>query len=317
MATLTYKNRLEDQVTIELNNQRISIGRSSQNDVVLNHRSISRHHAELVADDSGRYQVLDLGSKNGVLLNGNRIGVRSALANGDRLILGEKELIFALAVSSPPVTVGEASAIARPVEGFPEVDHGARTDMGTVVVPVEDILTTLGSPGGPALPRSAAAWSGTVDGPESRSKRLARLSTVINRTALALISNRPLPDIFELVLDLVFDSLPIQRGCLMLFDTRDVSSEKAPIVQEVISRRQKNTNGDAPFSPSQTILRQVVNQRVSLLTRDAMLDERFDAAQSVVTQGIRSAMCVPLWSRTEGHRSCLRGQPQPAEQFRP
>jgi len=270
MTKLTYRNRLDDPVTIELSEGRTSVGRSPGNDIVLNHRSISRHHAELLSTDAGSFQVLDLGSKNGVLVNGRRIQVRATLADGDRIKLGERELVYSAA--APPV--------AEPAPG--------RT--GTMMVPVEDILHTLGRGDGP--PATAADSA-------AQSARLKRLSAVINRTALALISNRPLPELLELVLDLVFDALPVQRGCLMLLETPHSSEEADPVFKEVLSRRRDRGNGSDDFSPSRTILKEVIARRVAILTLDALVDERFDAAQSVVTQGIRSAVCVPLWSRTE------------------
>jgi serine phosphatase RsbU (regulator of sigma subunit)/pSer/pThr/pTyr-binding forkhead associated (FHA) protein len=298
MALLTYKNQRHDPITIELKKDRISIGRSAENDIVLNHRSISRHHAELVADQPGSYQVLDLGSKNGVLINGTRIAERATLADGDRVILGERELVFSSAGGNRPVAApGENGVSSGPADSL--ADPLGRALLGTMMVPVEEILTTLGSPGSPALPQSVVRPADETGGAVTQSKRLARLSRVISKTALALISNRPLPDIFELVLDLVFDSLPVQRGCLMLLADQDETTDECCVFQEVLSRRRGDHGPDAQFSPSQTILRQVVEQRVSLLTRDAMVDERFDAAQSVMTQGIRSAMCVPLWNRTE------------------
>jgi sigma-B regulation protein RsbU (phosphoserine phosphatase) len=295
MASITIKNRQEEPLTIELNSERVSIGRSADNDIVLNHRSVSRNHAVLMAVSSGTYQVRDLGSKNGVLLNGSRIKERAMLADGDRLGLGDRELIFSLAGGTRSAAPGVAKGTP---ESLPPAAGGGVAELGTMMVPVEEILTTLGDTGGVALPRSEEVRPGTADDLSSQSKRLTRLSAVINQTALALISNRPLPDIFELVLDLVFDFLPVQRACLMLLGARDEAEDESPVFQEVISRRRGSTNGDSQFSPSNTILQQVIDQTVSLLTRDAMVDGRFDAAQSVMTQGIRSAMCVPLWSRT-------------------
>ena len=45
---------------------------------------------------------------------------------------------------------------------------------------------------------------------------------------------------------------------------------------------------------SDTVLRRVVETGKAVLTADAIIDERFSAAESIVAQGIRSAMAVPL-----------------------
>ncbi len=295
MASITLHNLPDNPVTIELDSDQVTIGRSANNDIVLNHRSVSRNHAVLVTGTGGSYQVRDLGSKNGVLLNGLRIKERALLADGDRLRLGDRELVYSNPAELRPGTPGTADEANRV---RPAAATRGAADLGTMMVPVEEILTTLGDTGGVDLSRSAEIWSEEAGDPESQSKRLSRLSAVINQTALALISNRPLPDILELVLDLVFDSLPVLRGSLMLLDTEDQAAAEDPTFREVISRRRGKTNGASQFSPSNTILQQVVSKRVALLTRDAMVDDRFDASQSVMTQGIRSAMCAPLWSHT-------------------
>jgi hypothetical protein len=62
------------------------IGRGSACDVALRDRTVSRRHARLVFRD-GRWIIQDLGSKNGITLNGARIG-RCQLRPGDRLALG-------------------------------------------------------------------------------------------------------------------------------------------------------------------------------------------------------------------------------------
>jgi hypothetical protein len=62
------------------------IGRGTGCDVALADRTVSRRHARLFFRD-GRWIVQDLGSKNGIALNGAPVG-RSQLRPGDRLALG-------------------------------------------------------------------------------------------------------------------------------------------------------------------------------------------------------------------------------------
>jgi pSer/pThr/pTyr-binding forkhead associated (FHA) protein len=68
------------------------IGRTDENDVVLNHRSISRHHAKIVRDGE-HYTIVDLQSANGVRVNGEDYE-RIELNPGDVIELGHVKLRF-------------------------------------------------------------------------------------------------------------------------------------------------------------------------------------------------------------------------------
>ena len=62
---------------------------------MLEDAGVSRHHAELRPQEDG-WIVEDLGSTNGVLLNGRRIRGAQALQDGDRIELGSTEVVFEL-----------------------------------------------------------------------------------------------------------------------------------------------------------------------------------------------------------------------------
>ena len=68
------------------------IGRTEDNDIQLDHRSISRHHAKITWNQ-GSYTVLDMESANGVKVNGD-FYKRSDLHPGDELELGHVKLHF-------------------------------------------------------------------------------------------------------------------------------------------------------------------------------------------------------------------------------
>ncbi|HFD40584.1 MAG TPA: FHA domain-containing protein [Anaerolineae bacterium] len=80
---------------IPLRPGRITIGRSSDNDIVLDSRQISRHHARLECA-AGRCTIEDLGSANGVIVNGQRVS-RATLQPGDRVRLGDVTLTYRMA----------------------------------------------------------------------------------------------------------------------------------------------------------------------------------------------------------------------------
>jgi hypothetical protein len=70
------------------------IGRSRECEVVLADPNVSRKHAEL-RRNGGRWVIADLGSTNGIKVNGRRVD-RAQLEPGDRITLGLTELTFEL-----------------------------------------------------------------------------------------------------------------------------------------------------------------------------------------------------------------------------
>jgi pSer/pThr/pTyr-binding forkhead associated (FHA) protein len=76
------------------------IGRSSQNDIVLDSILVSRRHARIDCAE-GRCTVEDLGSANGLFINRRRVS-RATLSPNDRLRVGDVELTYQ-AAGAPPV----------------------------------------------------------------------------------------------------------------------------------------------------------------------------------------------------------------------
>jgi len=56
-----------------MSHSKIRVGRSRDNDVILDHSSVSRHHLELFYDEHGNVFLTDLNSSNGTFVNGRRI----------------------------------------------------------------------------------------------------------------------------------------------------------------------------------------------------------------------------------------------------
>jgi pSer/pThr/pTyr-binding forkhead associated (FHA) protein len=77
---------------VALDRASLVIGRTEENDVVLSHRSISRHHAKIVRDGDS-YTIVDLQSANGVRVNGEDYE-RIELHPGDVIELGHVKLRF-------------------------------------------------------------------------------------------------------------------------------------------------------------------------------------------------------------------------------
>jgi hypothetical protein len=71
------------------------VGRSRDCDIVLDDVGISRRHAEIRPQQEG-WTIVDLGSTNGVVINGTRARGQQPLRPGDKLELGSTEITFEL-----------------------------------------------------------------------------------------------------------------------------------------------------------------------------------------------------------------------------
>lgn len=100
----------------------ITLGRAADCTVPIKDRFLSRRHAEIVFD-GGRWVVNDCGSVNGTLLNGSRVNGPVPLRPGDRIILGDSEVLF-----EPQEAVSQSQLIA--------VDSLAHAK--SIVIPVRD-----------------------------------------------------------------------------------------------------------------------------------------------------------------------------------
>ena len=242
----------------------LKIGRSSKNDVNLSFDlSLSRFHAE-VSRRNGRYFVADVGSRNGTSLNGKPVSKPEELQVGDRITLGETTILFA-ADQEPRVALEDVPSLPA--------------DSSTMTIPLEDILSSPPSP---------------VSQPQSPAKRDAESRTlaVLTRAGMELINYRPLDEVLEVIMDLVFEAIPGERGFMMLLE-----GDSKELVSKVVRDLKKSYGGK--ISLSRSIARSVVDNRQSVLTTDAQTDERFKMKESIVLQGIHSAMCVPLWNNRE------------------
>jgi hypothetical protein len=77
-----------------LSGSRVVLGRSREADIVLQDPNVSRRHAELRRDEGG-WQVVDLGSTNGIKVNGRRVD-NQPLRPGDQITIGVTDLTFEL-----------------------------------------------------------------------------------------------------------------------------------------------------------------------------------------------------------------------------
>jgi adenylate cyclase len=157
----------------------LTLGRSSDNEVVLRDFSVSRHHARVAAEGGG-FRIVDLQSTNGLKIN-DRPVTDAVLHPGDRLTVGS----FLLTLSDSTIDDGELAPT-------------------TYVRPLSEFNRQFGLEGEPSL----AALTGQRE----------RVYEIIAQVAKALIQAEDLPPVLDKVMDVVFEHLPVDRAFIVLFD---------------------------------------------------------------------------------------------------
>jgi len=231
---------------------RITIGRSRDSDIFLPDQWLSRQHAEIRQKPDGFY-VNDLGSKNGTLLNGGRLQEEQRLRAGDIITLGEHILTFSLG--------------GEPGDEETEPDSDP---VGTRVFSARELSDIKTKP--------------AIDAAELA--RQNRVLGVLSRAAGSLVKHRSLDEIFEMVLDLLFEAVPAERGAILL---------RQPGGTQLDIKAARSRAGKPITGVSRSIARRVLEQRVSILLPNVMEDEALAHQVSILGAGIRSAVCAPLW----------------------
>jgi adenylate cyclase len=237
-----------------------SLGRHPSNTLRLVDREVSKEHAliERVGKD---FVLKDLGSSNGTFVNGRRVK-ELKLRDGDEIALGSSRLIFH--------------------SGEPAVNHSAPTAPGVTVVAqsvsVPAFLAQMDQ-----VPQNfrPADLVTDVDALRRDYEKL-RIAHEFHRQ-VSLQGNQT--GLFEQILKVAFQLLSADHGVIL-----KVADDGQFIPAAVHHRTGKAVN----VMLSDTVLKRVVETRKAVLTADAIIDERFSAAESIVAQGIRSAMAVPL-----------------------
>ena len=234
-----------------LDRDRFSLGRSGANELSYpDDGGLSRNHLALTRVN-GQWHVEDLSSKNGTLLNGQRVEGQMPFGMGDRIAAGHLTIEFA-----DPAVVSPSTVV------FVEQDENASGSSTTVVANLDGVL-------GPHAddPNKTYVMQGNP-----------QMHALI-RAGRELAGHRPLDELFPLIMDLSMEAVSAGRGVLMTIEG-----------DRLIARVARGKG----FKISTTVRDRVLNEKASLLVRDAQLDHAFREHESILEQKVRSMIAVPL-----------------------
>ncbi len=242
---------------VPLTRLKTTIGRSARSDVCIPDAFASRLHAE-VRHEGELFWLHDLGSANGTRYNGAPVNGPFPLNSGGEIQIGETKIIFDGGMVAPKSI--SSTLIADNTEAL---DPSKTISLAARKYPTTDILKS--------------SLSSRTD-----------LIGLISKVGVALLSSSGLDETLNQVASLVFDAVPAERVVIML---RDDKSKEGMEIKVARVRGQ-----DEPITEvriSRTIMNEVVENGRSVLTSDAQQDPKY-ASQTLVLQGIRSVLAVPL-----------------------
>ena len=241
--------------------EKTTLGRHPNNTMRLLDREVSKEHA-IIQRVSGSYVLRDLDSSNGTFVNGRRIR-ELKLRDGDEISLGNSRFIFHEGEkersTSPNVTV-VASAQSAPAF-LAQLEHEEETEFRPA-----DQLSDIS-----AL---------RLDYEKLRIAHEFHRQVGLERDQKSLLDK---------ILNVAFQLLAADNAVLFL-----VNEQTGELEPQMVRNRRKDSE---EVVLSDTVLTRVTQTRQAVLTADAILDSRFSSSESIVAQGIRSAMAVPLLTK--------------------
>jgi adenylate cyclase len=234
-----------------------TIGRHPDNTIQILDRIISKEHAQIQRAADGRFLLRDLRSLNGTFLRGERVADHY-LSDGEEFTMGSTRIVF---VDKPKADDALGRVTIAP--GLTESHIRGRIQANT----------------GDFMPERQIA-------DDKNLRRDYERLRIGHELARAVGSELDLDKLLPKILDKAFELVGCDRGVILLTDDRG----------ELQPRYVKTRSGksDPNIVLSKTVMAEVQNNKAAVLSSDATMDARFSGAHSIIMQGIRSTMTLPL-----------------------
>ena len=260
--------RGNDQGTrYELEEAILRLGRDKSSAIHVHDTEVSRHHAEFRRTHRD-YTVSDLNSSNGTFVNGKQIR-QQLLTSGDQVQVGATLMLYTGPIDEAESNIGSSVdiAAAAPPDDQSRIIHSVTQTEGSRI------------------------FDAQADLPQNSWLARARSNLqVMYRTALAVSHTLDIDQLLNRIMELIFEWVEADRGCIMLFDA---DTQK---LDPRVRKTRENVQRDK-ITISKTILDYVIQRNEGVLTSDARQDDRFSPGGSIVKLGVREAICVPMQGR--------------------
>jgi len=245
--------------TIPLPELEATLGRDPANSVAVPDASVSRKHCLLRRDEDERFQIKDLDSRNGTLVNGRSVK-EHWLRHGDEIATGDSVFLFLVEDEDQPLPASRVE--------FDDSHPAAETKLihprEAVYLQPDRLLQEL-----PATSQVARNLSG-----------LLKISRIVHAI-------RDLEELQAQLLDLIFEMVPADRGAILL-------AEGAEQEFSCLYARTRQSRQPQLVRVSRTIARRVMQENVAILGVDVPTTGTLRDVESLIALEVRSLICVPL-----------------------
>ena len=241
--------------TIALTGSRITLGRTSDNDLSFPDEAILSRRHMAIDFDGANWCVEDLGSKNGTSFNNEPLTGRRVLKLGDKVGVGR----ITLALVDPNISDTAANVVFE-------------DEMNQTMVAPSRISTSLER----VVGRGAGGLEAALLSPALAGT--PRVQALLD-AGRELAGHRPLKELFRVILDLATTSVGARRGVLMLEENGVLTARAAT---------------GAGFRISTAVRDRVMRDKESLLVADTRLHADLRESHTIVQQGVLSFIAVPL-----------------------
>ncbi len=250
------------------------IGRALECDLVISDKRASRRHAR-VDKRNGDFWLVDLKSSNKTFVNGIPIQEKK-LEAGDMVRIASLLFIFrekeeADELPSPGLSESQVFMVQRDFE---------RTTFEEARALRESDIENL---------------AGFARDPQS--DRVISILVNLFEVSKKLNTIHDIDTLLDEILSLIFKTLPnAEHGFIMLPE-----GPGGRMVERVVKTR----SGNVQVSASRTVIERALEKREAILSRNTLDDESFRTGKSIIAEGIRSVLCVPMMRYSGGREELL------------
>jgi adenylate cyclase len=233
-----------------------TLGRHPNNSIQVLDRIVSKEHARVTRGPNGGHIIRDAGSLNGTWINGTRVNEHN-FEDGDQLQLGNSVFRFK---ADPALKKQQAPSKVTMMPGQVQSEIRSKVGVATRFLPAGEITD-------PATLRA-----------DYEKLRIA------HELSQKLAVDADLDRLMQQIVDETFALIKADRAVILLYDPDD----------DTLTPRFVKQKRDEEVKLSNSVLDEVKRSKQAVLCSDAMVDERFKTAKSIIMQGIRSTMAVPM-----------------------